>query len=31
VGKKIDLPAAGEVKVRLKEVDKVDEVVISKS
>lgn len=31
VGKKIDLPAAGEVKVRLKEVDKVDEVVIGKS
>jgi len=30
VGKKINLPAEGEVKVRLKEVDKVDEVVISK-
>jgi pyrimidine operon attenuation protein/uracil phosphoribosyltransferase len=28
VGKKITLPADGEVKVRLKEVDKVDEVVI---
>ena len=30
VGKKIDLPAAGEVNVRLKEVDKVDEVVITR-
>ena len=28
--KKVKLPALGEVKVRLKEVDKVDEVVISK-
>lgn len=30
VGKKINLPAQGEVRVKLKEVDKVDEVVISK-
>lgn len=30
VCKKVSLPAAGEVRVRLKEVDKVDEVVISK-
>lgn len=30
VGKKIKLSAEGEVKVKLKEVDKVDEVVISK-
>jgi len=30
VGKKIKLSAEGEVKVRLKEVDKVDEVVISR-
>jgi len=29
VGKKIDLSPEGEVKVRLKEVDKVDEVVVS--
>jgi len=28
VGKKVNLPAGGDVKVRLKEVDKVDEVVI---
>lgn len=30
VGKKVNLPAGGDVKVRLKEVDKVDEVVISR-
>jgi pyrimidine operon attenuation protein/uracil phosphoribosyltransferase len=30
VGKKVDLPAAGQVNVRLKEVDKVDEVVITR-
>src|SRR6266498_3634205 len=30
VGKKVNLNAAGEVKVRLKEVDRVDEVLISK-
>lgn len=30
VGKKINLPVQGEVRVKLKEVDKVDEVVISK-
>jgi pyrimidine operon attenuation protein/uracil phosphoribosyltransferase len=30
VGKKIKLSAQGEVKVKLKEVDKVDEVVISR-
>ena len=30
VGKKVNLPSEGEIKVRLKEVDKVDEVVISK-
>lgn len=28
VGKKINVPAGGEVRVRLKEVDKVDEVII---
>jgi pyrimidine operon attenuation protein/uracil phosphoribosyltransferase len=31
VGKKVHLPAAGEVKVRLREVDNVDEVVIGRS
>lgn len=30
VGKKVSVPAEGEVKVRLREVDKVDEVVVSK-
>jgi pyrimidine operon attenuation protein/uracil phosphoribosyltransferase len=30
VGKKVSVSAAGDVKVKLKEVDKVDEVVISK-
>ena len=30
VGKKVNLPAEGEVRVRLKEVDRVDEVVISR-
>lgn len=30
VGKKIHLPAEGEVNVKLKEVDKVDEVVVTK-
>ena len=31
VGKKINLPAGGEVKVKLKEVDRVDEVMVSGS
>jgi pyrimidine operon attenuation protein/uracil phosphoribosyltransferase len=31
IGKKIAISAAGEVKVKLKEVDRVDEVVVSKS
>ena len=30
VGKKVNLPAGGDVKVKLKEVDKVDEVVITR-
>lgn len=30
VGKKVNLPAGGDVKVRLKEVDRVDEVVITR-
>ena len=30
VGKKVNLPAGGDVKVRLKEVDKVDEVVVTR-
>ena len=30
VGKKVNLPAEGEVRVRLKEVDRVDEVIINR-
>lgn len=31
VGKKVAVPSGGEVRVKLKEVDKIDEVVVSKS